>query len=115
MTPSEQTVASLARADVDAVRVRTAYREENARLVRQRLGLTVFLFGLLVGASVIVEHLFHPVRGPTIVDVYAGEMFACAVALIACRLPWLRDHPVPIAALLATVLATSMSWYNGVV
>jgi len=115
MTPDAPPPASSVDADVDAAAVRAAYQTEHARVVRQRLGVTVFLFGLLVGTSVVTEHLFHPARGPTIVAVYAIEMVACAAALIACRLPRLRDHPVPIAAALAALLSVSMSAYNGIV
>jgi signal transduction histidine kinase len=112
MTPSEQDARET---DAGGAELRAAYRNECARVLRQRLGLTVYLFGLLVGVAVVLEHVYHPERSATILHIYGGEVLACMLALVACWVPRLREHPAAIAGLLAGVLAVFMSAYNGFV
>jgi signal transduction histidine kinase len=86
------------------------YRRETGRVLRQRLDLTVVLFLLLVGTSVVLEHRYHPERGPTITALYLVEAFACAVALVLVRR---RPHvwPGTVAAPLTCTLAVLMVLY----
>ena len=93
--------------------LRAAYRADTARLLRQRLTVTVGLFVLLVGISVVLEGRYHPEREHTARLVYLTEVVACLGALVACRVPRLREEAATIAAALAAVLAVLLSWYNG--
>jgi len=93
--------------------LRAAYRADTARLLRQRLTVTVGLFVLLVGISVVLEGRYHPEREHTARLVYLTEVVACLGALVACRVPRLREGAATVAAALAAVLAVLLSWYNG--
>jgi len=92
---------------------KAAYRAETARLLRPRLDLTVALFVVLVGLSVILEGVYHPERQRVATLVYLTEVLACLAAIVGCRLPPLKEHTIGVAATLAATLAVLLSWYNG--
>src|SRR5881398_62812 len=96
-----------------AADVKAAYRADTARILRQRLNLTVALFVGLVGISVVLEGAYHPDRQRTATLVYLAEVIACLAGIVACRRPWLRDRTAAVAATLAATLAVLLSWYNG--
>ncbi len=93
--------------------IKAAYADETAHVLRKRLHLTVFLYLLLVGTSVVTETAFHPERTRAMVGAYVVEAFACFASLVAIRVPRWRRVPDGIAAGLAVVLALCMGWYNG--
>ena len=96
-----------------AADVKAAYRADTARILRQRLNLTVALFVALVGVSVVLEGAYHPDRQRTATLVYLAEVIACLAGIVACRRPRLRDRTAAVAATLAATLAVLLSWYNG--
>src|SRR2546430_1513957 len=96
-----------------AADAKAAYRAETARLLRQRLDLTVALFVALVGISVILEGVYHPERQRAATLVYLTEVVACLAGIVSCRLPRLKDRTTGVAATLAATLAVLLSWYNG--
>jgi len=96
-----------------AADVKAAYRADTARVLRQRLNLTVALFVALVGVSVVLEGAYHPDRQRTATLVYLAEVIACLAGIVACRRPRLRDRTAAVAATLAATLAVLLSWYNG--
>src|SRR5439155_1596162 len=59
-----------------AADVKAAYRADTARILRQRLNLTVALFVALVGVSVVLEGAYHPDRQRTATLVYLAEVIA---------------------------------------
>jgi len=85
-----------------AADAKAAYRAETARLLRQRLDLTVALFVALVGISVILEGVYHPERQRAATLVYLTEVVACLAGIVSCRLPRLKDRTTGVAATLAT-------------
>ncbi|MBI3767662.1 MAG: GAF domain-containing protein [Deltaproteobacteria bacterium] len=89
-----------------------AYHAETGRILRRRLPLTVFLFLLFVGVGVSAERASYPARAHLITVVYLGQVAAAAIALFACRVPWLRDRPGLIGAALASLLSLSMAIYD---
>ena len=93
--------------------VRLAYREETDRVLRRRLDLTVCLFLLLVGVSVVLEPSFHPDRATAILAVYTAEVSICLLGLAGWRLTAVR--PSLVGATMSGVLAVLLSWYNGAV
>src|SRR5438093_13412844 len=92
--------------------LRDAHRAETDRLLRSRLDLTVVLFLVFVGASVVIESMQAPTRGRPVMLVYALEGLACLLAVVACRLPGFLLGPRAIAAALASTLAALLSAYN---
>src|SRR2546430_4356446 len=92
--------------------LRAAYRADTARLLRQRLTVTVGLFVLLVGISVVLEGRYHPEREHTARLVYLTEVVACLGALVACRVPRLREGAATVAAALAAGPALLPRWDN---
>ncbi len=92
--------------------IEAAYREESDRLVRGRLDLTIGLFLLLVGMSVLLEPSFHPERARTIVRTYGAEVTVCLLGAIGWRT---RLHPAGVGAVMGGTLAVLLSWYNGMV
>ena len=84
-----------------AADVKAAYRADTARILRQRLNLTVALFVALVGVSVVLEGAYHPDRQRTATLVYLAEVIACLAGIVACRRPRLRDRTAAVAATLA--------------
>jgi signal transduction histidine kinase len=97
----------------ESAAVRAAYGEERDRVVRRRLTLTVALFLLLVGVSIVIECAFHPERTRIIVGIYATELLVCLAGLAAVRRP---DLPVRVvAACTGAALAALITWYNALV
>jgi signal transduction histidine kinase len=94
--------------------VHAAYAEETAQITRKRLGLTVVIFLILIGTSMVAERLFHPERTPAVLTTYALECVVCGLAMLALRVPSWRARPTGVAATLAVALALSMAAYNGV-
>ena len=82
------------------------------RLLRSRLDLTVVLFLLFVGASVVIEATQVPTRTHAVMLMYGLELLACLLAVLACRVPGLPVGPRAIAVLLASALAALLSAYN---
>ena len=95
--------------------LRAAYRAETARVLHQRLTLTIALFLFFVGTSIFVERVYHPLRTNAVIHMYVAECVACVVAIVLCRLRILRDRPGAVAAALGAVLAGLLAHYNGVV
>jgi len=95
--------------------IQAAYVDETAQVIRKRLHLTVLLYLLLVGTSIVTEHLFHPERTRMMVGSYIVEAFTCFAALVAIRVPRWRDTPGAIGTGMAVGLALCMGWYNGIV
>ncbi len=92
-----------------------AYWAETEHVLRQRLDLTIALFLVFVGTSVILEHRYHPERGPAIRAIYVAEMLLCLVAATAARVPSIRLWPGAIAAVLMSALGLLMTSYSIVV
>ena len=109
-TDPRPAVAGGSRAEEAALR--DAHRAETDRLLRSRLDLTVVLFLVFVGASVVIESMQAPTRGRPVMLVYALEALACLLAVVACRLPGFLLGPRAIAAGLASTLAALLSAYN---
>src|SRR6266481_8935 len=109
-TDPRPAVAGGSRAEEAALR--DAHRAETDRLLRSRLDLTVVLFLVFAGASVVIESMQAPTRGRPVMLVYALEGLACLLAVVACRLPRFLLGPRAIAAGLASTLAALLSVYN---
>jgi signal transduction histidine kinase len=88
-----------------------AYRAETERILQTRLRLTILLFLLFVGTSVVLEQVYHPSRTRLITITYLVEMGFCVLAMIACRLPVLRHRPDVVGAALAASLGPLMTSY----
>jgi signal transduction histidine kinase len=91
---------------------RGAHTMKADRLLRSRLDLTVVLFLLFVGASVVIEATQVPTRTHAVMLMYGLELLACLLAVLACRVPGLPVGPRAIAVLLASALAALLSAYN---
>jgi signal transduction histidine kinase len=92
--------------------LRAHYARDVSVLLRHRLHVTILLFGLLVGTSILFEHHYHPERAYAAVVAYALEMGACAVALLACRVRRPASAPMIVGGALAAVLSLVMTSYN---
>ncbi len=92
--------------------LQAAYHEETARILRRRLQLMVVLFLLFVGIGICAERAAYPTRAYFATAIYLAEVAAAAIALVACRVPRLRDHPGAIGAVLASCLSVSMASYD---
>src|SRR5262249_55518563 len=89
------------------------YREETDRALRRRLDLTVGLFLLFVGVSVVLEPSFHPERTTAILAAYTAQVFVCLLGLAGWHLTAVR--PRLVGAAMSGVLALLLSWYTGAV
>ena len=90
-----------------------AYRAETARVLRRRLDITLALFLLLVGCSIVLERAFHPERARIATLTYGVELALCLLAVAAVRLPVLVARAGEVATLLGAALALVLAWYNG--
>jgi PAS domain S-box-containing protein len=95
-------------AGADQTLFRSAYRASMAEGVARRLHLTVALFLVFVGVSVLLEITHHPRRLPVALWFYSLETGACLLALLLCRVarlgPWLHVMGAALAALLAALM-----------
>ena len=99
-------------AQAEETALRDAYRAETDRLLGTRLDLTVVLFLVCVGGSVVIEATQVPARAPAGLLMYGLEVLVCLLAVVACRVPRLSLAPRALAAALASTLATLLSAYN---
>jgi signal transduction histidine kinase len=91
----------------------TAYASETARLVRQRLDLSVLLFALFMGVVVVFERRIPGHQG--VLWAYVAELAFCILGIVSTRVPRLVPHTNAIAALTASALAVSMLVYSAYV
>ena len=80
-------------AQAEETALRDAYRAETDRLLGTRLDLTVVLFLVCVGGSVVIEATQVPARAPAGLLMYGLEVLVCLLAVVACRVPRLPLAP----------------------
>jgi signal transduction histidine kinase len=97
----------------DRASVERAYRDEIGRVLRRRLDLTVVLFLVLVGFSVVIERRFHPERSHVLALVYGAEVAVGLLGIVGVRLA--ARHPGAVGAAMAVGLSVLLGWYNGLV
>jgi signal transduction histidine kinase len=86
-----------------------------ARSLRRRLDRAVPVFLLLPALSVVIEGIYHPERSRAVTLMFGLQILAGGLALLACRLPWVRLQPGVIGAAFAATVALLTSWYAGMV
>jgi two-component system, sensor histidine kinase and response regulator len=89
------------------------YRVEIDRALRRGIDLTVALFLVIIGASVVMERHYHPDRLDIALRAYLLELSACVLALVAARIRALPSAVV--AAALGVALGLLMQWYGGAI
>jgi signal transduction histidine kinase len=98
--------------DVQRAALAAGYHAEMGRVLRRRLHLTLFLFLLFVGAAVLAERAAYPARARLITSIYLVQVVTAVLALIACRVPRVRDRPGMIAAVVASLFSLTMTSYD---
>ena len=89
-----------------------AYRSETRRIFVRRLDLTVALYLLLVGSSVLLEVALHHERARAAAVSYGIQALLCLAALVLVRRPVSKERPAVLAAALGGALAVVLSGYN---
>ncbi len=95
--------------------VEAAYHREIGRVLRRRLTLIVALYLTFVGIAVAAERTAYPERAPLITAIYLAQVVSAITALVACRVPRVRDRPGMIAATLAAAFSLYMTAYDATV